>query len=162
MRIKLTGQGFKLLGATSVRVNLQQFSMNGKTARILVHCFEQNLFGLGITPVGHINIRFGDGVHFIGINGSRTGLAELAGMRRRSTGINRLPTIRAKHRIWPQAGGRWRQGLGQRDFGCCILLPTTIEEQASKQCQGTCTTHQRQRIFQQAIKEASLWHRLRL
>ena len=93
--------------------------MNGSPLRIFLQCFEQNFLGLVVAPVSHVNISLGNRINIIGIDRTRTGLAELCRCRRIS-GIDTLPASTPEFGISRQGG---TGAIQHRILGCCTSAP---------------------------------------
>ncbi|WP_333857454.1 hypothetical protein [Denitromonas sp.] len=72
--------------------------MNRRAIRVALERIKKNLFGLGITTVGHIDIGFGDRIDtFICIDGRQAGLAEISLNQAAATGIDTLTARFTEH-----------------------------------------------------------------
>ena len=147
-----------MLEAAAIGIDFQQLGVNRRTLRILLQGFEKNFFSLGITTVGHVNIGLSNRIDFIGVDRTRTGLAEIASLRRGIAGIDALPTGHAEYRVRTQTGGHRRRSRFQ---GCSLRAAALEREIGSQQGQDAAPGSQRQRVFHQGIDKARFldWQR---
>ena len=119
--------------------------------RVLVQSFDQNFLGLRIPAIGHVHVGFGNRVDLIGIDRSRTGLAEIAGLQRHVSGIHALATGRPEHGTRSEA--RWA-GNGSDGLGCRFAATPPNKEIADQQRDDAAATNQGQGV------EFLCWRRL--
>ncbi len=155
-RIQLAGQGLELLQALATGIDFKQLDVNGRTPRIFLERLDQNLLGLRVTAIGHVNIGFSHRINIIGIDRAGAGLAELIGHRRGVAGVNALPACIAEDRIGPKRV-RIRHGSRCRRR----RLTATTDHGIGTQQRGDARPAQQEgRILQHAVEQPRLFFRL--
>ena len=81
--------------------------MDREAARIFIERVLEDFFGLGIAPIGHVDIRLRDRIDFIGIDGTDAGIAD-GSLGHRCTGVYILAGRPAEYRGSAQARRRRR------------------------------------------------------
>ena len=150
LRVKFRGQRVELLHGPAIGINLEQLGVDRGTPLILLQRLEQDFLGLRVAAVGHVNIGLGDRIDLVGIDRSRTGLAEIAGLRCRVAGIDALPPGHPESRAVARTTGG---GIGRRFDGRVVDTAPLVQRIAGQQRDDRSATGQRQRIFEQRVEQ---------
>ena len=112
--VEFRGGMVELLDALALRIDLEQLEVYRGAARIRLDRIEEDFFGLGITPVGHVDVGLGDRINpFVRVDRSHPRLAEI-GLDDTAAGIHALTTAGAEDR-----------GATERKLGCNAALRMT-------------------------------------
>ena len=87
-----------------VGVDFQQFDPNRLTRRILGQCLLENLLGLRIAAIRHIDVGLGDGIDFLGVDRRRSAAGADITVDFARAGIDLGAAGRAEHGVGRQAG----------------------------------------------------------
>ena len=156
-RVQFLGVAFERGGVRTLTVDLHQLGTHGMPARILEQGFLENLLGLRITPISHVDIGFGHRVDLVGIDRSAADLAEIA-LERTVAGIDILAAGIAKHRVGLEIPASDDAVFKLLDFA---LAAHRIGCIPAEQREDTAATGKIRRIVQKLVHQARLRRRRR-
>ena len=75
--IQLAGHGLEGYDILAGGIDFQELQGDFVATGILAQCLPQDLFGLGIPTIGHVDLGFGDGVNLMGVDRAQPQAAEV-------------------------------------------------------------------------------------
>ena len=104
-RVELGGDGLERRRLVVLRVDLEQLEVDLLALRILLERVLEDFLGLGVAPVGKVDLGFGDRVDFVGVDVAEALAAEVA-LQRVLAGVDDAAAGRAEHRVGLDVGAR--------------------------------------------------------
>ncbi len=149
--VELGGKIFELLGVLPLRIDFEQLDVDRMARRLVLQRVKQDLLGLRITAVGHVNVCLGHRVHtLVGIDCRHGGLTEVR--LDLAAGVDTLATRGAKNRI-AGMGRRRDRRCAQRIVGGGRTVARAHEPPTQQQRQQAAAANQRGRIVEQFAEE---------
>ena len=159
-RVQFLGVTLEGCRVGALAVNLHQLDSHGVTGGILGERFLEDFFRLGVAAIGHVDVRLGNRVDFVGIDRTRRHLAEVA-LERTVARIDILATSVPEHRIRLQVATSDDAVFELLDLAlathCICRIPT-------QQGQHPTATRKVQRIVDELVHQARFgwgWRRRR-